>query len=359
MTDHEEATMAAPRRSAGAPTMREVASLAQVSPMTVSRVLRQSPGVSQKNRERVESAIKKLGYRRNELARSLRQGQSTGTVGLIVTHLGNPFYARLALGIESVLSKVGIRVMLTNNDGDAERERDAVGDFSARRVAGLILVPAGANQAYLTDELSAGTPVVVVARPPVGLDADCVLVDDFGGAYAATQRLLAAGHRRIGFLGNPPAVYTGSERYRGFCAALEEAGLSPRDEYVKRAQQDIPPAEQAAAELLALPEAPTAIFATNNRNTLGAYRAIRRHRANITLAGFDDFELADMLSVPIIVVAYDPDELGRRAATLLSQRMTESGSEQAPPARRSVIPTSIVQHPGDIPPAQSPSPCTE
>jgi hypothetical protein len=90
--------------------MREVASLAQVSPMTVSRVLRQSPGVSQQNRERVEPAIKALGYRRNELARSLRQGQRTETVGLIVTHLANPFYARLALGIESVLSQVGIRV---------------------------------------------------------------------------------------------------------------------------------------------------------------------------------------------------------------------------------------------------------
>jgi LacI family transcriptional regulator len=337
------------RNGDAAPTMREVASLAQVSPMTVSRVLRQSPGVSQKNRERVEEAIKALGYRRNELARSLRQGQRTETVGLIVTHLANPFYARLALGIESVLSQVGVRVMLTNTDGDVERERAAVADFSARRVDGLILVPTGANQSYLAAELPSGPPVVMVARPPVGLDADCVLVDDFGGAHAATQRLLALGHRRIGFLGNPPAVYTGSERYRGFSAALEEAGLSPRDEYVKRAQQDIAPAEHAAAELLALPEPPTAIFTTNNRNTLGAYRAIRRHGASVTLAGFDDFELADMLSVPIIVVAYDPDEIGRRAATLLSERMAGGNAEQTLPARRSVVPTSIVEHPGELP----------
>jgi LacI family transcriptional regulator len=336
-----------------APTMREVASLAQVSPMTVSRVLRQSPGVSQKNRERVESAIKALGYRRNELARSLRQGQRTETVGLIVTHLANPFYARLALGIESVLSQAGVRVMLTNTDGDVERERDAVADFSARRVDGLIVVPAGANQAYLATELPSGPPVVMVARPPVGLDADCVLVDDFGGAHSVTRRLLALGHRRIGFLGNPPAVYTGSERYRGFCAALEEAGLSPRDEYVKRAQQDIAPAEQAAAELLALPDPPTAIFTTNNRNTLGAYRAIRRQRANVTLAGFDDFELADMLSVPILIVAYDPDEIGRRAATLLSERMAVSNTEAALPARRSVVPTHIVEHTSELPPSDS------
>lgn len=333
------------------PTMREVAALARVSPMTVSRVLRGSSGVSAENRERVEAAVRALGYRRNELARSLRQGRHTGTVGLIVTHLANPFYPRLALGIESVLSDAGSRVMLSNTGGDPDRERDAVADLSARRVDGLILVPAGTSQAYLAEELPGGPPVVTVTRPPVGLDADCVLVDDFGGAYAATRRLLALGHRRIAFLGNPPSGYTGSERYRGFCAALAEAGQQPREDYVRRIRHDesegaIAPAERAAAGLLALPDPPTALFATNNRNTLGAYRAVRRHGTRTTLAGFDDFELADLLTVPILVVSYDPDEIGRRAATLLSERMATDPADQPPP-RRSVVPTRIVAYPGD------------
>lgn len=331
-------------RVPGTPTIREVAALAQVSAMTVSRVLRGSPTVSQANRERVEAAVKVLGYRPNAVARSLRQRHRTGTVGLIVTNLGNPFYAALALGIEAELAPQGRRVMLTNTGGDPASERDAVGDLASRQVEGIILVPAGPTQAYLAEELPGGPPVVMVGRPPSGIDADCVLVDDFGGAHAATNALLAAGHRRIGFLGNPPSVYTGSERYRGFCAALEEAGVSLPDDYVRRAQQDLSSAEQAADQLLALPEPPTAIFCTNNRNTIGAYRALRRNQVVATISGFDDFELADVLTVPVTVVTYDAESLGRHAARLLAGRMAGGDVDQSTLPRRIVVPATVVTH---------------
>ncbi|WP_051939396.1 LacI family DNA-binding transcriptional regulator [Phaeacidiphilus oryzae] len=330
--------------------MKEVAALAEVSPMTVSRVLRGDTAVSPDRRARVEAAVQRLGYRRNTLARNFRQGQGTGTIGLIVTNLANPFYARLALGIEAAVAEEGLRLMITNTAGDTARERAAIRDFSGRRVDGVVLVPAGADQAYLAEELPAGLPVVTVARPPAGHEADCVLVDDFGGAYAATGRLLAAGHRRIGFLGNPPSVYTGSERYRGYCAALHEAGLGIDDALVKRGQEDMASAEAAAAELLALPQPPTAVFCTNNRNTLGAYRALRHLGRSATLAGFDDFDLADVLSVPVLVVDYDPDEIGRRAAELLRERLSPTGTP-APPPRRVVVRTTIIAHGADEGPA--------
>ncbi|GID10859.1 hypothetical protein Aru02nite_17480 [Actinocatenispora rupis] len=333
-------------------TIREVATLAGVSTMTVSRVLRGSPSVTPANRERVEAAVKALAYRPNVVARSLRQGRRTGTVGLVVTNLANPFYARLALGIEAELSTGDRRVMITNTGGDVDRERAAVRDLTDRRVDGLVLVPAGHSQAYLGDELPPSVPVVTVGRPPTGIDADCVLVDDVGGAHAATRALLAAGHRRIGFLGNPPSVYTGSERYRGFCAALDEVGVTPDEAYVRRAQQDLASAERAAGELLSLPVPPTAILCTNNRNTIGAYRALRRRGVSVTIAGFDDFELADVLSVPVTIVAYDADELGRRAARLLVERIDGAVDAGTPP-RRIVVPTTIVEH---LPPAAPDSP---
>ncbi|MBP0462242.1 LacI family DNA-binding transcriptional regulator, partial [Streptomyces montanisoli] len=333
--------------------MKQVAALAEVSAMTVSRVLRGDAGVSQDKRDRVEEAVRRLGYRPNTLARSFRQGQGSGTIGLVVTNLANPFYARLALGIEAAVAEDGLRLMITNTAGDAARERAAVRDFSGRRVDGLVLVPAGADQSYLAEELPAGLPVVTVSRPPAGHEADCVLVDDFGGAYAATSRLLAAGHRRIGFLGNPPSVYTGSERYRGYCAALHEAGIDPDGALVRRGQEDMASAETAAAELLALERPPTAVFCTNNRNTLGAYRALRHHGRRATLAGFDDFDLADVLSVPVLVVDYDADEIGRRAARLLAERLARPGAE-APPPRRVVVRTSIIAH-GD---GQGPPPAS-
>ncbi|MGW6477781.1 substrate-binding domain-containing protein [Streptomyces sp. NPDC055059] len=169
-------------------------------------------------------------------------------------------------------------------------------------------------------------PVVLAGRPPAGIEADTVLVDDFGGAHAATARLIADGHRSIGFVGNPPALFTGTERYRGYWAAHEEAGLTPREEWISRGAYDIPGAEAAAHRLLDRTDAPTALFSTNNRITLGAYRAVRGLRSGTALAAFDDFEMADLLDVPVTVVAYDADEVGRRAARLLLDRIDEKSA---------------------------------
>jgi LacI family transcriptional regulator len=336
-----DAAMTAERQSAKAPpTIREVAALAKVSPMSVSRALRDREGVSRETRELVLAAARTLGYRPNEVARSLRPGQKTGMIGLVVTNLANPFYSRLALGVESIAAKHGMRVLLTNTNEDEQRERDVVSDLASRRVDGMIVVPAGFGHAHLEP----GVPVVLAARPPSGIEADCVLVDDFGGAREATTRLLAQGHRRIAFLGNPPAVYTGAERFRGFCAALQETGVELDERHVKRAQQDAESAERAALDLLELADPPTAVFAANNRNTVGVLRAIHRTGKHLAVGGFDDFELADMLDVPLTIVAYDADEVGRHAARLLLDRLDADPDDAPSPARRIMIPTTVIEY---------------
>jgi LacI family transcriptional regulator len=327
--------------------MRDVADHASVSPMTVSRVLHGDPRVTEKPRQRVLAAVDALGYRRNEVARNLRLGRTSGLIGLVVTNLANPFYSQLALGVESVAGQNGLKVVLTNTDEDVERERKLVEELVARRVDGMIVVPAGSDHSHLDPHSPGAVPVVLGARPPSNLPLDCVLVDDFGGAREATAGLLTAGHTRIGFLGLPPSVWTSSERFRGFCVALEEAGVALDERYVRLRQRTIPAAEEAALELLRLPEPPSALFCANSRNTLGAFRAVTRLSTDTGLAGFDDFELADVLGIPLIV-AYDPRELGRRAAELLLQRM--AGAELAVDDRsdvqvqRIVVPTSVVRY---------------
>ncbi|MEV8017452.1 LacI family DNA-binding transcriptional regulator [Streptomyces sp. NPDC086554] len=330
----------------GKPTLRDVAERAEVSAMTASRVLRDDPRVLPATRARVRAAATELGYRPNEVARSLRLGRGTGLVGLVVTNLANPFYSRFALGVDSVVAGDGLKTVIGNTGQNLDSERDLVADLVARRVDGIIAVPAAADQRHLAAAAAEGVPVVLASRPPEGFAADCVLVDDFGGARDATARLVAKGHRRIGFLGSPPAVYTGTERLRGYADALADAGL-PLDESRVRAGQTEPrEAERAAAELLALPEPPTALFCSNNRNTIGAFRAIRASGTDTALAGFDDFELADALGLPLTLVAYDSDELGRAAGRLLTDRMREKKPGAAPPgpARRVVTPTSLVEY---------------
>jgi LacI family transcriptional regulator len=328
----------------GNPTMRDVAQHAGVSPMTVSRALRDDPRVSAEKKARIWTAVNVLGYTRNEAARNLRLGRSGGLVGLVVTNLANPFYSQVALGVEAMTSEHGMRVILGNSGEDVASERQLVDDFVSRRLDGIIVVPVGSNHGHLNAAQQAGIPVVLAASPPVRLIADAVMLDDFGGSLEATHHLIGAGHRKIAFLGLQPSTWTGSERFRGYCAALEEAGIPLDERIVSRQYRDVAAAERATLAMLAQEDPPTAVFAANNRNTIGAYRAIRGRRSNIALAGFDDFELADMLALPLTVVKYDPAELGRRAAELLCDRINEPQPQTEPVPRRIVIPTKLVEY---------------
>lgn len=330
--------------SSGNPTMSDVAEHAGVSPMTVSRALRDDPRVSPETRTRVMTAVNALGYMRNEAARNLRLGRSSGLVGLVVTNLANPFYSQLALGVEAMASEQGMRVILGNSGEDVARERQLVHDFASRRLDGIIVVPVGSNHRHLNAAQQAGIPVVLAASPPVKFAADAVLLDDFGGTWEATHHLIEAQHRKIAFLGLQASTWTGSERFRGYCAALEEAGIPLEERIVSRQHRDVATAELATLELLDQKDPPTAVFAANNRNTIGAYRAIRGRRSNTALAGFDDFELADMLALPLMVVKYDPGDLGRRAAELLWDHIAHPLPQNEPAARRIVIPTELVEY---------------
>ncbi len=321
------------------PTMREVGALAGVSAMTVSRVLHEDPRVLPQRRNRVLLAINELGYRRNELARALRTGGRSGMVGLSVTNLANPFYSQLALGVESVIAESGFKLVLGNTGEDVNRERQLVSDFAARRVDGILVVPAGNQQTHLTASSLNSLPVVLCARPPIDIDSDYVVLDDIGGAKEATRWLIEGGHDRIGFLG-PPAAWTSAERLRGFHQAMAEAGLGVDKNWICCAQRDVASAEAAAKTMLSRSNAPTALFCANSRSTIGAYRALRTLSRRITLAGFDDFELADTLEVPLAIVSYDTEELGRIAARMLLERMTGPVGNALPP-RRVVVPTTL------------------
>ncbi len=331
-----------PRSARPVPTMRDVATLAGVSVMTVSRALHDDPRITDETKGRVRTAVEQLGYLRNDTARNLRIGRGADAVGLVIGNLANPFYSQLALGIGEVAEQHGLTVMFVNAGRDVEREARLVADLLSRRVEGIIIAPEGDDHRHLAAGPMHGAPVVFVARPPSGVAADCVLVDDFAGTKEATSRLIERGHTRIGFVGLPATVWTGAERFRGFQSAMTDAGLRSYRRYVRYQESDVAAAEKTVRSLLALATPPTALFAANNRNMFGALRAASDAEAPIALAGFDDFELAGLLALPLIVVAYDPVELGRQAARLLLDRVGSNGAEMAP--RRVVIPTSVVEY---------------
>jgi len=337
-----QAKSESPRRH---PTVREVAALAGVSPMTVSRTLAGGKNVRPEVQSRVHEAVRQLDYHRNENARSLR-GQRSGLIGVAITNLGNPYYGNFALGVEEIATQHGRRILLGNTDEDPVRERQLVADFVGRQVEGLILVPSGGDTSHLLQDVLRGTPLVLASRIADGLQADTVLLDDVGGAYRGTKVLLERGHRRIGYLGNVTSVFTEQRRFEGFERALSEFGMSPDPELVKRGQQDVETARHAMRTLLDLADPPTAIFSANNRNTIGALKEIgsrlddaSRRGALPSIVSFDNFELAEMMPVPVTVVDHDARELGRVAARMLFDRLT--GSPPPGVVRRIEMPTPV------------------
>jgi LacI family transcriptional regulator len=318
--------------------MNDVAQAAGVSLKTVSRVVNAESGVGVATAERVTEAISELGFRRNELARSLRRVHASATLGLVIEDLANPFYSMIARAVEEVAGDRRYIVITASSEESAERERELMATLLSRRVDGLLLVPAAHDHSYLRPELAMGVQVVFLDRPPSGLEADAVLLDNAGGARAGVEHLLAQGHRRIGLIGDPPELYTLAERVKGYRAALAARGVEFDERLLRLGAHDVGQAEMSTRALLQLPDPPTAIFAANNRASVGVLRALKATEARIALVGFDDFELADMLPVPFTVVRHDPAELGRRAAELLFGRLDGDGG----PPRTVILRTELM-----------------
>jgi len=313
--------------------MRDVAHTAGVSLKTVSRVINAEAGVAPTTAARVAEAIDVLGFERNDLARTLRQGGSSATLGLVIEDLANPFYATVAQAVEVAARDRGFLLITASAREDAERERELAGALLRRRVDALLIVPAGPDHRYLSTART-----VFLDRPPEGIEADTVLLDNLGGARSGVEHLIAQGHTRIACIADAAELYTARERLAGYRDALSAAGLEEDPSLVVAGNRDVAAAQAAVEHLLGLPDKrrPTAIFAANNRNTVGALHALAARPRAVALVGFDDFELAGLLGTS--VVRADPWGLGEQAAALAFARLD---GDDGPP-RAVTVPTELV-----------------
>lgn len=321
-----------PRAPGEAATVKDVAALAGVSPMTVSRTLGGGKNVRPELQKRVRDAVSALGYRRNEAARTLRS-RSTRLIGVAITNLANPYYGAFAAGVEAAARARGRSIQIGATSEIADRETELVGDFVARQVEGLIIVPAGSDTAHLTELAESGTPFVLASRTIPDFDADAVLVDDIGGSRRATALAIDRGLRRIGFIGPELSLFTSGRRFEGYSRALATAGVEIDESLVSAHSRDVESSRHAAAELLKRDDPPEAIFCATNRNTLGVLETLLEmtDAPHVTLISFDDFELSAMSPVPLIIASHDPRALGRTAADMLLDRIDEVTPRSEPP----------------------------
>lgn len=328
--------------------MIDVARLAGVSLKTVSRVVNGVPTVNPEIAARVQQAAAELNFHPDLTASALRRrdGRST-TIGLLVDDVANPFCATLYRAVEDAAGLRDITVAAGSVHEDPQRERRLVTNFISRRVDGLIIMSTAHDHGYLREYQRAGTPVVFVDRPPVLFAADSVLSDHRRGADQGTTYLVAAGHRRIAYLGHKSNRVTATERFRGHLDALARSGVPEDPRLIHHDLSSDALVEEAVAAVLALPDPPTALFTSQNLVTMRAIRSLRARELQheVALVGFDDFPAADLLDPSVTVIAQDPDAMGRLAADLLFRRID---GDRSPPESRTLLAELVVRQSGIV-----------
>jgi LacI family transcriptional regulator len=331
------------------PTIRDVATSAGVSTTTVSHVINGTRFVEPETAERVYTAIKKLGYRPNSLARSLRRGE-TGIVGLIVPDSSNPFFADIARKVEDTGFAKGYNVILCNSDLSLEKEEAYLNSLLSKQVDGLILIPSSDYSSQLQTVIEAGVPVVVLDRELDSALVDQVLVDNEQGGYQVGRYLLQLGHKRLGCISGPQNIRPVLERVQGFQRALSEAGVKAKLAESLEGNLRTLDGEIAMQNLLEQDFDLSAVFAVNDLMALGAVNVLRRanHRIpeDISIVGFDNILPAVTLSPALTSVAQPTKRMAEISVSLLLERM--KNPLKAPD--RVVLTTTLIERESSGPP---------
>lgn len=325
------------------PTIREVAKLAGVGLMTVSRVINDHPSVKVKTKKKVMAAIEELGYERNEAA-GLLKGQRAMMIGLIVPDLSDVFFAICANAIERLARESGYLTLIVSSGHDPELEIEQAELMGRRKLSGLLLVTSGNVDAEKINHLIAGgLPIVAFDRPLGGVAVDAVLVENRSGAEEAMEHLVGHGHKRIACIGYDDTAYPVQERIKGYRNVMLANGLRPN------LSMKIDSFEAATAWLTSVQskaDGPTAIFSTNYRTSVFILRALSEKKvkipSEIALVGFDDFDLAPVIAPPMTTVGQSPADLARRAFRLLFDRIQNvaDGAQHSP--EKIMMPASLI-----------------
>lgn len=320
-------------------TMQDVAKRAGVSAKTVSRVFNDDPHVTEDTRERVQSAMRELKYVPNMLARTFREGKSA-VIGIAVPDVADPFFAAVTKEIELAAREQDMAIVVTSLGDNPSLEQSIIETTVRHQIGGLIIAPISADQSYLA-RFQDSFPIVFIDRTPSKFSADYFVEDDFGGAFEATEHLIAHGHTRIAIVGDSTEVPTTKLRLEGYLAALDGAGLKVDMDLVMLGSQDADCAAQACKTLLALSDPPTAIFSSNARFSIGVFPALQTlNRTDIALISYGDFTMADVLRPSVTVIDQDPRHVGRVAAERVLARISAPTKRFR---RKNVLPVKLIE----------------
>lgn len=300
-------------------TIKDVAKMAGVSIATVSRVINKSPRASQSAIDAVTKAMSTLGYRPNAAAKAL-VSQNTSTVGVLVGDVSDPFFGMLVKTVDRVAHQHHKHTLVGNGYHDAQIEKDAIELLINNRCDALIIHAKGLSDAELIAYANEVKSLVIINRHIDALADRCISLDNFKGAYLATEHLLRHGHRHIAYIGSTHQIEDADQRLNGYRSALQDYQIELPNSYIAYGDPDSHGGELAMRELLTKSLNLTAVVAYNDYMAAGAMSIIHENGISIpdhiSIMGFDDGMVAKYLYPRLSTIRYPIEMMAEKAANL-------------------------------------------
>jgi LacI family transcriptional regulator len=323
-------------------TIYDVAREAGVSMATVSRVVNNNPNVKPQTRKKVFEAIERLGYRPNAVARGLASKKTT-TVGVVIPDISNTLFAEVARGIEDIATMYHYNIILCNADKKKEKEIRVINTLLEKQVDGLIFMGGVVTDEHREAFKSSNVPIVLCATTDDQNKMPAVDIDHEMAAFDAVNVLIANGHRRIGMIsGTLEDPANGFARYKGYKDALEKAGISFRDDYVRIGNYRYESGMEAMKYFLELDDRPTSVFAATDEMAIGAIHAAQdaglKLPQDISVISVDNSRMASMVRPQLTTAAQPMYDIGAVSMRLLTKLMNKENVDQV----KYVLPHEII-----------------
>ncbi len=301
-------------------TQKKIARQLNLSPATVSRSLANDPRISEETRSRVAAMASQMGYQPNLLAAAIRTG-NTGTIGLIVMDITNPFYTELARGVEDCAYDQGFSVILCDSDGSPEKEALYLAFLQSRRVDGVLMTPTSGDSKQRASLGERSVPYVLIDAYNATDSASIVTVDHDKGAYLAVHHLVGCGHRRIAFVSGDLRIPPVHMMLDGYRKAMAGANLKPDPGWIIQESMNLDGGYLATAALLDGPTPPTAALFCSDLAAIGGMRLLEERHVRIpeefAIVGYDDIRMCTLVKPSLSTVSQDKYQLGQISTRIL------------------------------------------
>lgn len=306
-------------------TIKDVAKYSGLSIATISKYIN-GGNVLEENRQIIQEAIDKLGYKRNEMARGLKTNK-TMSIGILIPSLENIFFTTIISIIEDTLLEKGYGTIICDYKEDPELEQKKLEFLINKNVDGIIMVSYSGNHEYIKELIDKRIPVILLDRMVRNLDCDVVLADNLNASYQAVEELITRKHKKVGIICGPENTYTADERRKGYIRVHQDYHLEVDESLIYNGDYSVESGYKALKELLNIEDPPTAIFVTNYEMTVGAIMAINDFDVQIptdlSLIGFDNIQLARVVKPSLSIVEQPMKDIGKIAAETMLKRLND------------------------------------